>query len=460
MSNPTTTMRVTAAVCAIALFQLEIGAVMSQGDLIATAHAQGIGTNTMAVLVVPPNRRKAEEAFELERLMSRFVLRLERVVAFQLSPTDGIEAEQRAGELVEEALRALLLRTPKRARERLVAANALFEKAPAAGDTRLWARYYKAQALAALASNKLVEARDLLVKSVVLYPAQTDAEYIAYGSTSRQLFKTVGQTVQSMQVGDLRIAGRPSKGAEVWVDGVYKGRAPTIVSDLKQGEHRVAIRHSGQVAIRQMVDIKSSQVTKLQPKLEAAPFSHDLVQGRAVLLANFNQPSVIEDRIRELRNEIGTDMILVVRARFQRNATALKGYFLDADGTVKKVKTEISKDENYLENLGKFVSESAATKLLADPSARPLDQRKSVVVAAKRRTSTAADAYIDPNAPLFDEDKKDEEKLTGKWWFWAAVGGGAVLLGGLAYIATSGPEEGPAIATGTLSLNLHKTSGQ
>ena len=459
MKTRSRTTRAVALICAIAVFHLELSGAIWQGQWIAQAQAQGIGTNTMAVLVVPPNRRKADEASELERLMSSFVVRLERVVAFQLSPTAGVEEEQKATELVEEALRALLLRTPKRARERLVAAKALLDKEPAAGNTRLWARYYKAEALAALARNKLVEARDLLVKSVVLYPSQTDAEYIAYGATSRQLFKTVVQTVESLQTGDLRIMGRDAKDAEVWVDGKYRGRAPTIISDLKQGEHRVAVRLSGKEALRLMVQITANQVAKLQPKLSPAPFEHDLEQGRAVLLANFNQPSVIEDRIRELRNEIGTDMILVVRARLQRNATALKGYFLDADGTVKKVKATVAKDDKYLDNLGEFISKSAATKLLADPNARPLDQRKSVVVAAKRRTSTAADQYIDPNAPLFEEDKKDGEKLTGKWWFWAAVGGGALLLGGLAFIATSGPEEGPAVATGTLKINVNQTGG-
>jgi hypothetical protein len=459
MKTPSLTKRLTATLCVIALFQLEIGALMIQGDLIQAAHAQGIGTNTMAVLIVPPNRRKQVQASELERLMSRFVLRLERVVGFQLSPSAGAEEERRATELVEEALRALLLRTPKRARERLVAAKALLDKAPTAGNTRLWARFYKAQSLAALAANKLVNARDLLVKSVTLYPAQTDAEYIAYGATSRQLFKTVVQTVDSLQVGDLRVTGRATKGAEVWVDGVYKGRAPTMVADLKQGEHRLAIRLTGKQAVRQMIDVKASAVTKVKPKLVASPFAHDLQQGRAVLLANFNQPSVIEDRIRELRNEIGTDMILVVRARFQRDATALKGYFLDADGTVKKVKAEIKKDENYLDNLGSFVSTSAGTKLLSDPTARPLDQRKSVVVASKTRTSGTTSAYIDPNAPLFEEDKKDEDRLTAKWWFWAAVGGGAVLLGGLGYLAASGEEIKSVGATGTLDINIHKTTG-
>ncbi len=454
----TLAMRIVAAVCAVLMLQLNLTGVMFGGSLVPTVEAaNGIGTNTMAVLVVPPNRRKRADASDLERLMSRFVLRLGRVVAFQLSPTAGEEEEERATELVEEALRALLLRTPKRAGERLIAAKALLDKEPAAGNTRLWARYFKAQALGQLARNKLVEARDLLVKSVVLYPKQTDAEYIAYGSTSRQLFKTVLQTVSALEAGDLRISGH--KGAEVWVDGIYRGRAPAMVSDLKAGEHRVMLRQSGKRAFRQMVVIKAGRVAKPSAKLVAAPFSHDLSQGRAVLLANFNQPSVIEDRIRELRNEIGSDMILVVRAQFQRSATALKGYFLDADGTVKKVKTRIKKDDKYLDNLGKFISKSAGTKLLEDPNARPLDQRKSVVVAAKTTTSAAASAYIDPNAPLFEEQKEDESPITSKWWFWGAVGGGVLLIGGLAALATAGEETGAAVATGTVTININKTGG-
>lgn len=458
MRRPSAAMRAIALCCAVALVQLEIGAMLHGDAPVQAAYAQSVGTNTMAVLVVPPNRRKQDDAYELERLMSGFVLRLDRVVAFALSPTDGVEEQAKANELIEEALRALLLRTPKRAGERLAAAKALLESKPAAGDTRLWARYYKALALGALAGNKLVEARDLLVKSVVLYPKQTDAEYIAYGSTSRQLFKTVVQTVEGLPTGDLRVTSSV-KGAEVWLDGDYKGRAPAIVSDIKAGEHRVAIRMSGKAAIREMVNIEGNKVAKLTPKLAPAPFEQDLEQGRAVLLANFNQPSVIEDRIRELRNEIGTDMILVVRARFERDSTGLKGYFLDADGTVQKVKAEINKDEHYLDNLGKFVSESAKTKLLDDAAALPLDQRKSVVVATKTHTSGAATAYIDPNAPLFEGDKNAEVPLTRKWWFWASVGGGVLVLGGLAALVLGGDVKESGGATGTIALNLHKTSG-
>jgi hypothetical protein len=87
----------------------------------------------------------------------------------------------------------------------------------------------------------------------------------------------------------------------------------------------------------------------------------------------------------------------------------------------------------------------------------PLDERKSVLVQSKgMKTSAAASAYIDPNAPLFAEEKKDERPLTSEWWFWAGVGAGALLLGGTIALLVRGEGDDASGANGTLSISLNK----
>jgi hypothetical protein len=163
--------------------------------------------------------------------------------------------------------------------------------------------------------------------------------------------------------------------------------------------------------------------------------------------------------MRELRNQLGTDRLFVVRARTTKKSTAIKGFYLDTDGTFKRAEIEIVKDSEYLTNLGKFVADTVGTTIRPDPWNEPLDRRQSVVVDTKVRTTDAATAVIDPNAPLFEADKSTERPITSEWWFWAAVAGGVGLLGGGVWLLLSGQGEGAGLATGTVKVNLHKVGG-
>jgi len=445
-------MRVMAACCVFAMLQLDPGGLLMRGDLVRPAVASDLGAKKLLVLVVPPDRKRKADAVDLERLMIRFAGRLDGVKPLTLSPTAGAEEGSLAATRIEDAFRALTLRMPKRAAQQLAAATKLLTKEPAAGDTRLWARYYKASSLTALAMNQLIKARDLLIKSLVLFPAQTDAEYNAYGTTARQLFKTVQRAAGALPTGDLRFGGK-SKGAEVWLDGVYKGRVPTTLSDIPVGEHRVTLRMAGRTAQRQMVAVVADKDAKVNADLQPATFGHHLSQGRAVLRANFKQQSVIEDRVRELRTELGADAALVVRARFNRKDTVLAGYYLGADGAVEKVEIKIAKDLDYLDNLAAFVAGTAKVKLLPDASGKPLDPRKSVVV----KGPGAAGGIGPGGQPL--PAKPEEVPITKKWWFWASVGGGALLVGGIIALAVTSEDPPAALDTGSLRFRIHKASG-
>ncbi|MEY3011728.1 MAG: hypothetical protein RIT45_463, partial [Pseudomonadota bacterium] len=109
-------LRWTSAAAIALLVQLDMVAFLQGGDLVREASAQGMA-NSMTVLVVPARSKEADMAAALERVLARAAGRLELVRAFELSPIPGEEEEMKAKTLIEEALRALLLRTPKRATE-------------------------------------------------------------------------------------------------------------------------------------------------------------------------------------------------------------------------------------------------------------------------------------------------------------------------------------------------------
>ena len=337
------------------------------------------------------------------------------------------------------------------------AARAALNKYPDTGDVRLYARFFKAVGLVALAQQHLIPARNALLKSVVLFPRQTEEEYVAYGALARDLFRTVVNTYNNAPASDLAISGKPA-GTHVWVDGRYQGIAPLKVADLKVGDHRVTLRRSGLSAQRHFISVPPNKAAKLKFALKPCNFQQDLYQGRSVLAANFNQPTVIEDRIRELRNQLGTDQMLVIRAAFSRKHTELTGYFLAADGEFKAVETKIAMDADYLGNMSAFMAESAGTKMRPDPNKTPLDQRKSVVVSTGSATTSATQATTDPNAPLFEDSRDLEAPITSKWWFWTGVGTGVALLAGGVYLLSQDEATVAQGATGNLQVKLSRVS--
>jgi hypothetical protein len=175
-----------------------------------------------------------------------------------------------------------------------------------------------------------------------------------------------------------------------------------------------------------------------------------------VLKDNFKQPTVVEDRMRELRNQLGSDQLLVVRATNEKKATALVGYFLTADGQFKKVEGSADKDEKYFDRLGEFVAGVVGAKLGPDISQQVLDQRQSVVVQGEGRRAGAD--QIEASGELFKDDKDVKKPITSQWWFWTAVAAGASLIGGGLYVLTSGDSQAASGAVGTVQVKLHKVA--
>lgn len=426
---------------------------------LSEAHAQANFNATLAVLVIPQQRKGADaEADELERKLGEQLSRLDTVRPFDLSPIADSEQTGKVTELIEDALRALLLRTPKRAGERLIKAGELLAANPEAVDHRQYARYYKAKGLSALASNDLVGARDWLVKSLLLAPQQTPSEYASYGSTARDLFDSARSAVDKLGKGDVRVSTRGAR-ADIYVDGEWRGAGQVAASALPAGSHLITVRSPGMIAERRFVEVVAGKSTSIEFDLKPATFGPDLEAGRNVLIANYKQPSVVEDRARELRNQLGADQLILLRPNFQKKSVELEGWLLGQDGSFKRITTTLERDDQFTDRLGELLANATGAKLGPASDRQPLDLRQSVVVTGTTRRAES-DSYIDPNAPLFEDGKPREEPLTKKWWFWTAVAGGAALIGGGLYLLASGQAQQAQGATGSLSFQLNQTSGK
>ncbi len=441
---------------AATLTDVHFWSMLRGGSYVAQASAQAAINSTLAVVVVPGPKKGGDDAEALERLLGDAAGRLDTVRPFELSPLANAENEVIAADNIEDALRALLLRTPKRAQERLMAAAGKLKEAPQAGDERLYARLYKAQALALLAVGDLLPARDALVKSLVLVRTQKEEEYAAYGSQAKELYTAAAGGVQKGPTGDVKVVARGGK-ADIWIDGDWRGTGTAQASSLPVGLHRITVRQSGQIAERRFVEVTAGKGVTAEFDLKPATFAPDLEQGRAVLAANFKQPSVVEDRTRELRNQLGADQMLVVRPAKDKKVTQLQGWFLGADGSFRKVEKTIDMDDKYFDRLGDFLAETVGAKLGPDVATTPLDQRQSVVVQSAGARHAAAEK-IDPGKIFDDDDNKKKKSVMTQWWFWTAVAAGAGLIGGGIYFLTSGPTTEAAGAQGTVTVKLHKAA--
>lgn len=114
---------------------------------------------------------------------------------------------------------------------------------------------------------------------------------------------------QTPTVGSLLVQSEPA-GAQVFVDGVDRGKAPASVSDLKPGEHDVELRAAGGPPVHQRVVIEAGVTASvLTPVATAAPGP---VSGWLVLKA----PVTIEVRENgKLLGTTDTDRIMLSAGR-------------------------------------------------------------------------------------------------------------------------------------------------
>ena len=74
--------------------------------------------------------------------------------------------------------------------------------------------------------------------------------------------------------GSLEISSTPS-GSEIYIDGVYKGTTPLVLSDITTGSHMLELRYPGYTSLKKSVEIKAGTTsyvdTSLSPSLFPLP---------------------------------------------------------------------------------------------------------------------------------------------------------------------------------------------
>lgn len=438
-----------AVLMAVGLVQLDLGLMFSRGRLaIRSAEAQ-VTARKVALLVVPKAKAQAGEAPAVEQILRGFVGRTPVVQGFDFSPTGQPEVDAKAAATVDEALRALLLRNPRRAEEKAVEAQKLLDGAPGSGDARTWARLFKALGLARLGQGDKDGAKATILRSLVLWPSQRLDEYDAYSAEAKSVVADAREAFNALQTGGMKLSSTPT-GSSVFVDGRERSGTPTTVSNLPAGPHLLRISKDGYAGEQRIVEVVAGDPARIEVKLKPSLFKDDLENARKIFERNFAAKANIEDTLRSLRTTLAVDELVVLQLGGARHATTLNGYVLRPDGRIEDVGTSIPKEGDFLARYGDFIGSILGGKPGPDPSEAALDPQKPVQSKVVKDIDDGGGIDTD----IFKDKKKSQKSLTSQWWFWTAVAGGAALLGGGVYMLTRGTGAAAAGATGSVKLNL------
>jgi outer membrane protein assembly factor BamE (lipoprotein component of BamABCDE complex) len=76
--------------------------------------------------------------------------------------------------------------------------------------------------------------------------------------------------------GSLDISSTP-QGSEIYVDGVYKGITPLILSDVTIGSHILELRYTGYTSLKKSVEIKAGTISYVDASLSPIVFPTSLL---------------------------------------------------------------------------------------------------------------------------------------------------------------------------------------
>lgn len=202
--------------------------------------------------------------------------------------------------------------------------------------------------------------------------------------------------------GRLRVESSPA-GAEVWIDGAFRGRAPVEVGGLRAGGHLVSVREGGYLPAGEIGRVAPDTVTTEAVTLAATAGAR---RRAALVPALVDRPSEAAEVLADLHVE---------QAALVRLRTRLAG---DTAGGLRVDLTS-----------GRVVGEMGPMSVSASPDVAGAAIAEGLLGLAP--AAPVAEA-VTPGPPILEQ-----------WWFWTAIAVAAVAAGtSVAVVATRG-DDGP-----------------
>jgi hypothetical protein len=451
----------TAVVFLNLLFALDVARLSSgAGFGVQGAWAQGAGTRRVAVFVLPAKDGDAQTAQVLNSIVRENVRQLGDVQLVTAVGTPGAELLPKIEQLADQGYSQLDRREVPQAVATFSQANDLLEKALPAVERRTHARVLKGLGVAKFLAGDAPAARDLVKRSLLIFPSQQAGEY-DYSLEAKNLFRDARRELQDQATGTIEVTSLPP-GAEVHVDHMLKGYTtagdPLRLQNLQAGPHFVRVVKGGYEAWAGYVELEPAGTARVSSTLTLSPNGKRFEALRDDAMQAIRSGRGVEPALKELRRLLDASEILVVLASDSPEGFNLTGFFLPPEGEAIPVDETVVQDATLYQSLRDLTAMTLGGEYLAqDVLALDSPAGAATEVALSPMGAGAEDLVLDPDSPIFAGTRRvEDDPVYKQWWFWTIVGvavGGATA--GIVLLSTSQGTSGGG-PTGGVTVNLNQ----
>ena len=246
-----------------------------------------------------------------------------------------------------------------------------------------------------------------------------------------QQYEEAKARVKTRALGAIEITSSPAH-AEVWVDGRFRGIAPTTVAGLREGEHYVVVRRTGYLPKTIIARAKAGEPSEHAVELTASrkkPLLDQLRQRLGEDIDNLDTDRTKGgDGVRQLGSLLFSELGVVIKTSGPPAAKQLDMYFFHAPTRTLLNEVHAKLDWSYrnrkaIQRLVQQLVDIDFVKALGGDTTDPI------------------------------ADNADDGAVVTKWWFWTIIG--VVVAGGAtvaAVLLTQEDDTPPFSKNGTGAL--------
>jgi len=420
--------------------------------LVVPASFAADGDRDLAVFVMPKKRGKGKAvAVMLGSIVRERASEMSGVQLYTGSPVGSPAKRAQVESLSNAGFKAL--NTGGDGLESFGKANDLLKDNPDVGGARMHARVAKGLGVSHVIAGDKTEGQKWIKRSLLLYSQQSARQY-AYTVDAHDVYQRAQREITDMAKGSIAVQSIPS-GAEVLLNGVFKGYTPITLQSVPAGHHFIELRSDGYKRWINSPVLQEGATLSLDASLDEWDLRGDLKKSLSNVRRNMSEGKFAKSA-KGLAVLTGAKEVLVLMASSRGGNYKLAGFHWNG-ATVTAVQSDLSQglDESVRVMLGQALGvEYKADSRVASLETPPPEKIKSVM---EKTGVLDGESTVDPDSPLFDLSKKSEEdSVLDKWWFWTAIGGGVALTVTAVVLAVVlKDDEGPG-AVGNLDIQINR----
>lgn len=274
-------------------------------------------------------------------------------------------------------------------------------------------------------SGKKKQGEKIFRKLLVLHP-DSELDSMVFPPSLTATFSRIASEVQRSGTGGLRIDSS-TPGAEVWVDGTFRGISPVALERLAEGEHIIRLVRRGyrNWGRKKRVHAGSQEVIR-QGLTPLAGFER--LKALGVRLADEAGSETYPAAAGELMDWLGVERAFFFLVGPGSGGINVSAYYYDrlSQSCLKAQKKTFNPNDPSFDDMVNLF----CTALYMDVSGQVI-------------SSTQPDSSAGTEISGYTEEDTGEESVLSSWWLWTAIGVVAAGGAGLALYFILGGEEGP-----------------